>query len=235
MATVGDVAKIACRLSRGEPTDEDDFNEAVDHVVDAQRFVCGRSDPWDFLQMSGQITTYGGADLYPLSEIAVTFGIAGVKRVLSVVDEEGAGPLRPMHWTTLERMSGSTQQGDSGAPVAWSPVGTKAIRLWPVPTGGHLLGLLVEQLIGRVASDAEMVIPDAFASPVCASWAAARMWEQHAGVEARMMADRLDNRYREALSEMVATHGTVRWPYLNFAEPDYLSSPMVSVGWQAAY
>jgi hypothetical protein len=89
--------------------------------------------------------------------------------------------------------------------------------------------MLIERQAGPMPSDAVMLIPDAFASPVCASWAAARMWEQHAGVEARMMADRLDRRYQEALAEMIAAHGTVRWPFLTFAEPAYMVNPQVAI------
>ena len=229
--TVAELAEVACRLSRNDPTEDPDaFNEACGHIVDVQTYVCGMDHPWDFLQKSGQFTPVGGADVYLLADLASIFQLQGIKRVLSIVDDrDGSNPLRPLHWMALERMVGSTQSGDSGAPVAWCPVGTQAIRLWPVPTGGELLGMLFEILVSDAQPDTPVILPDSFSSPVLATWAAARMWEQHAGLESRMMADRLDSRHEIALRRMVEAHGTVRWPYLNFAEPGYMADPGIAI------
>jgi hypothetical protein len=232
MATVGSVARIACRLARKDPDVQDDFNIACDYVVEAQRFVCGRDDPWDFLQMSGQFTTVSGADLYPFPELAKAFKITGIKRVLAIADDQdGSGLLQPMHWITLERETGSTQHGGSSdKPISWAQVGAQGIRLWPTPSGEWLLGCLIETLVGDMESSATMVIPDAYASAVCATWAAARMWEEHAGSEARLMADRLDRRHTDAVTNMVRSNGVVRWPFLNFMESDFASHPGLMIG-----
>jgi hypothetical protein len=231
MSTVGDVAKIACRLSRNDPDkDPISYAEACDHVADAARFICGSDDPWDFLQMSAQFHTIAGADLYLLADLAANVNVQGIKRILSIVnDEAGGAPLVPKHWMVLERMAGSTQAGDTGAPVAWAPVGTNAIRLWPVPAGDQLLGFLFELKQGDMQPETELIIPEGYASPVLATWAAARMWEQHAGPESRMMADRLDRRHDQAAAKMRDAHGTVRWPYLTFAEPGFYADPQVAI------
>jgi len=218
-------------LSRNDPNEDPDaFNEACDHVIDAHRFVCGSDDPWDFLQMSGQFRTVVGADVYTLSDLAASLQIEGIKRVLSIVnDQDGGAPLRPVHWMVLEKMAGSTQVGGGGAPSAWAPVGTEAIRLWPVPSGDLLYGFLFERKPGEMQPETQLLVPDSYASPVLATWAAARMWEQHAGTEARLMADRLDRRHEMALVRMVHSHGTVRWPYLTFAESDFMAHPQVAI------
>jgi hypothetical protein len=233
MATIGAVARIACRLARRNPDTLEYFNDAVDYVREAQKIVCGRSDPWDFLQMSAQMTTQPNADVYPFTELASVFQVPAIKRVLSIVDDGGSGGvLQPMHWITLERMSGSTQRSSSGGPTAtaWAQIGNNAIRLWPKPSGNQLLGLLAEQKAIDQDSAAEMLIPDEYAVPVCGSWAAGRMWEQHAGTEARLMAARMDSRYTQALTEMVQSHGVVRWPFVTFAEPDFLAHPALIIG-----
>ena len=232
MATVADIAKVACRLSRTDPVEDTlGFADACDFVIAGHHLMCGTDDPWDFLQRSGQFTTVSGADLYNLDDLAAGWGFQTVKRILAIVDDahNGGAPLRAMHWMVLEHTVRTTQAGDSGAPVAWSPVGTKAIRLWPVPTGGQVLGALCEINLADMESDTKLLVPDAFAFTGLAAWAAARMWEQHAGVEARMMADRLDRRYMESMAQMRAAHGTVRWPYLTFAEWGYMADPSVAI------
>jgi hypothetical protein len=231
MTTVADVAKTACRLSRNDPVkDIDAFNDACAHVIDGHHYICDTDDPWDFLQASGQLTTVGGADVYSLDDLAATWGFQTIKRVLAIVDDQNGGtPLQPMHWMVLERKAGSTQAGDRGAPVAWAPVGTHAIRLWPVPTGGQLLGALFEFNTASMQPDTPVLLPSGYAATALATWAAARMWEQHAGVEARMMADRLDRRHSEAMAKMRDAHGTVRWPYLTFAEAGYMADPQVAI------
>jgi hypothetical protein len=235
-----ELARRAARLARRDPDDgptgEEAWREALEWISEGQAALLSTDDPWDFLERSGWIELIAGADTYALLDFQTALGIPdpGIERVLQMVNDSDGGVLAPLTWQTQENLARSTQANpQDSTPETWAPIGPDKVRLWPRPDTNTQLGLLVRLAVpATLAATAEPMLPEAFQSKVLVSYGAMRMWEQWAGADARLEAERQLGRYQQAVQELRLAHGVARFPNIVFWEgEDEANQRSFGVAW----
>lgn len=224
-----DLYTDACYASRRDPTDTTlDVPRAKKAVNWVYLHVCDSGDDWDWLEREGQFTLTAGADTYTFASVAAAIGLtagAGIAEVYELVlDTPGIGlpPLERVHWDDLERLTRSSQDGDSKGVPRYFADWNGRLRLAPAPDSNYSVGCLVRMRPAELTANSdEPLVPLAWRRRILVPGAAELLLREEGGGEAVSEADRYKVLFDQAFLEFRAAHAGARGTSVRLVDPSW--------------
>lgn len=204
--------------SRRDTSDAFDVARAKEAINEAYTYVASTGDPWDWLEKEAQFTVQTGQDVYTYDSIASALAttIDEIHTLTMDSDSGGGWVLDSMSWTSLERISASTQDDEQfGEPLMFAKW-SRRIRLFPAPDEAYTLGMFYRMQAQEMTNDSDVpLLPLAWRTRLLVPYACARLLRQEGGSEAAVEADRymadFDRAFRDARNATaIAKNPTLR-------------------------
>lgn len=146
----------------------------------------------------------------------------GIAEILYMIDDGDGKMLESMSWPSIEAMSYSTQDGDSGGrPAFWAKWGSR-LRIYPEPDAVYTIGTFARMVPTELSADSDTpLIPLAYRHSVLVNGAAADLLRQEGGGEAHSEAVYYEREYDKAIINMRTAHATARKPTFRLKSPNW--------------
>lgn len=218
-----ELSQRAARAARFDPSDTTDLTRAKEAVNEAYLTSCAGGIQYDFLEQEGQWTCTSGSDVYSYDDIGTAMNVTGtIQEIVSMVDDTNGNSLTGMDWESLERLSFSSQDGDSNSQPLWFSKWRSQIRLYPTPDQAYKFGVLVRVAPSEMSADGDVpLVPLAYRHRLIVSQAAANLLRQEGGAEAHQEATYYQRVADDAQTAMRTAHATARKPTFSLRSPGW--------------